>query len=85
MGEFCSSHHPRNAEISELDRSFARQHDVGGLDVAMDHVVRMGVAEPGERLLENTQRFGQRHRLALVFQALHFSASDSPSMNSITM
>jgi hypothetical protein len=43
----------RDAEIGDLDGAFARHHDVGGLDVAMDHALRVRILQRGEDLQQD--------------------------------
>ncbi len=48
----------------------SREQNVVGLDVAMDHAVRMRIRERGADLAQNQQRGGDRHRPRRRLEAL---------------
>ncbi len=74
---------PRQAEVEQLGLVLDSEQDIGRLDVAMDHLEAMNLAQRGGDLVDDAAQFGGRHRAALfhvVFQILadHVLHDDVP-------
>ncbi|CAM5409857.1 hypothetical protein SANTM175S_09128 [Streptomyces antimycoticus] len=55
-----------DAEVAELHGAVGEPHDVGRLQIAVDHALVMGVSEGRGDLLRDVQHLGDRQRAALV-------------------
>ena len=66
----------RDAEVGDLDRTFGRDEDVRGLDVAVDDPVAVRVVECGGHLARHAQRFGDGERAVVVDDAAQRGAVD---------
>ena len=66
----------RRAEIGDLQLIVLSEHQVGGLDVAVDHQSLVREFESGAGLLHQAQHARQRKRLPLIEQRLEAAAFD---------
>jgi hypothetical protein len=60
------AHHLGDAEVHHLDDALAIQHDVAGLDVAMNDAGAVGMAEPQQRLAKHGNGALGRQRSAAM-------------------
>ncbi len=68
--------HQREAEVRDLDQPPVGDHEVRRFDVAVDHVLGVGVLEPGRRLEDQTSGLGGRNLAFCLDHPLNAGALD---------
>jgi hypothetical protein len=65
LSRAIAAHHPCDAEVHQFRRAAGKQHDIRGLDIAMDNGVPVRVGQALGHLVHDADLLQQRHILMI--------------------